>query len=70
MIKLYPLISYLWILFILTVLVAPLVVGVMSRPKRAKPAKNPPPGESGMSEAPVEDQVLDFGDELAKRDSK
>jgi hypothetical protein len=66
----FTLISYLWILFTLTVLIAPLVVGLMSRPKRTKPAvANAAAGEptdAATEEAPAEEPVLDFNDELAE----
>jgi hypothetical protein len=66
----FTLISYLWILFILTVLIAPIVVGLMSRPKRTKaPAANPADGEptgGGTEGASAEEPVLDFTDELAE----
>lgn len=62
----FTLISYLWILFTLTVLVAPLVVGLMSRPKRTKPTAAQEPTEVAAEEAPAEEPVLDFNDELAE----
>jgi hypothetical protein len=66
----FTLISYLWILFILTVLIAPLVVGLMSRPKRIKVAATEPANKDTTGDAtdgvPAEEPVLDFNDELAE----
>ncbi|MCU0708825.1 MAG: hypothetical protein MUF23_11085 [Pirellula sp.] len=64
----FTLISYLWILFMLAVLITPIVIGLMNKPKKAKSAATEPSLE-GMG-APEEQQVLDFGDELAQMDSK
>lgn len=64
----YTLISYLWILLVLIVVITPIVVGLMTRPKKVKtPASEP--NVDGMG-APEEQQVLDFGDELAQMESK
>ncbi len=65
----FTLISYLWLLFILAVLLAPMVVGLMSRPKKVKGAKNKSQKE-GAEETPSEEQVLDFQDELVEMDPK
>ena len=61
----FTLISYLWILFILTILIAPIVVGLMNRPKKAKLATTEPTVE-GMDAAPVEEPAPDFTDEFAE----
>jgi len=66
---LFTLISYLWILFTVTILFAPLVVGFLSRPKKVKRVKNQEAGDAA-EEAPVVEQVPEFGDELAEVDFK
>ncbi|MFO0013819.1 MAG: hypothetical protein ACK553_13845 [Planctomycetota bacterium] len=65
----FTIISYLWILFILTVLILPIVIGLMSRPKRMK-ASASEPQVAGLDGDPSEAPVLDFGDELADMESK
>lgn len=66
----FTLISYLWILFILTVLIAPLVVGLMSRPKRTKVATTEPATGDVAGDATdgvrEEEPVLELNDELAE----
>lgn len=65
----FTVISYLWLVFILTVLIAPIVVGLMSRPKKVK-ATNEEPQVEGLEEAPVQEQPPEFGDELAEMELK
>lgn len=65
----FTLISYLWILFTLTVLFAPLVIGFLSRPKKVKGAKNQEVVE-GAEDSPGVEPAPDFGDELAEVDFK
>ena len=52
----------------LAVLITPIVIGVINKPKRVKSAATEPNVEE--MGAPEEQQVLDFGDELAQMDSK
>jgi len=65
----FTVISYLWLVFILTVLIAPIVVGLMSRPKKVK-ATNEEPQVEGLEESPVQEQPPEFGDELAEMELK
>ncbi len=61
----FALLPYLCMAFMLAVVVAPIVVGLRNRPKRQpRPVTAEPQiGEDGM---PEEQEVLDFGDELAE----
>ena len=65
----FILISYLWLVFILTVLIAPIVVGLMSRPKKIQ-ATNDEPQVEGLEEAPTQEEPPEFGDELAEMELK
>ncbi|MFN6128341.1 MAG: hypothetical protein ACK494_05530 [Planctomycetota bacterium] len=65
----FTLISYHWLLFILAVLLAPMIVGLMSRPKKVKGAKKKSQ-EDGAEETPGAEQGLDFQDELVEMDQK
>jgi hypothetical protein len=65
----FAMLPFLWMAFMLTVLVLPIVEGIRSRPK-AQPktaAENLPLGEDGL---PEEAQILDFGDEMAEMEPK
>lgn len=65
----FILISYLWLVFILTVLIVPIVVGLMSRPKKMQ-ATNDEPQVEGLEEAPTPEEPPEFGDELAEMELK
>jgi hypothetical protein len=64
----FTVISYLWLLFLLTVAIVPLVVGFLSRPKK-KLSLSSEPQVDGLDESAPNEPVLDFGDELAQMDS-
>lgn len=65
----FTLISYLWLAFILAVLIAPIVVGLMSRPKKTQ-TTNEEPQVEGLEEAPTQEATPEFGDELAEMELK
>ena len=65
----FILISYLWLVFILAVLIAPIVVGLMSRPKKIQ-ATNEEPQVEGLEEAPTQEAAPELGDELAEMELK
>jgi hypothetical protein len=65
----FGLLPYLWMALMLAVLITPIVVGAMNRPKKSRVASEP--NVDGMADgSPEEQQVLDFGDELAEMDPK
>lgn len=64
----FTVISYLWLLFLLAVLIAPIVASLMSRPRKIK-ATNDEPKIEGLEESPAQEQAPEFGDELAEMES-